>query len=298
MNLDQKPPQSVERIRDAKEKLDEHLAVLAEQMQQGLSTNLVRYLEVCARLHSYSFRNIVLALSQRADISQLAGIRTWNRLGRNVKRGEKGIAIFAPMTCRRRPVAGEEKDEQDSSENHAELVTRFRIVYVFDVAQTEGKELPQVVRASGDVHECLPALEHIVRESGIDLEYVTWIWHSRTALGTSLGGRILVRSELAPADTFRVLVHEFAHELLHWKADHAEESKTVVETEADAIAFVVCRHFGIECDTADYLALQASSPKVLLERLELIRQTAAEIIDAVDLALPSRREVVLEVEDE
>ena len=100
------------------------------------------------------------------------------------------------------------------------------------------------------------------------------------ACGASYGGRIVLRANLAPADAFRALVHEYAHELLHWSA--GKEDKTVRETEADATAFIVCRHFGVECDTADCLLLHDSTSRVLLDRLETIRRTGARIIEALE----------------
>ena len=89
---------------------------------------------------------------------------------------------------------------------------------------------------------------------------------------------------MSDADAFRTLSHEWAHSLLHFPKDGTpkEPNRTIRETEADAAAFVVCRHFGIDTDSADYLLLYDSDPRLLLERLETVRQTAARIIEAVD----------------
>jgi hypothetical protein len=272
-----------EKVHHLTSRLDEHLADLASQLEQGRSENLLRYLEFSARFHRYSFGNLMLAFWQRPDMSRLAGLREWNRLGRHVRAGEHGIMILAPMTVRRKT------SKQDSSEIDADddsaTVTLFKPVHVFDVSQTEGDPLPDVIHASGEVTEILSALEDLIRSAGITLEAVDYIPVSLGARGASYGGRIEVRSDLSPPDRFRTLVHELAHERLHRAGER--ESMTIRETEADATAFVVCRRFGVECDSADYLLLHDAAPKVLLERLETIRQTAASIIESLEACFPT-----------
>ena len=263
----------IAKVKRACTAIDKHINELAEQMSQGKSEQLVRYLEVCGRFHQYSFRNIMLAFSQRDNITRLAGLRQWNKLGRHVKSGEKSLIILAPMTFQKK--AGNE-DLEDSS------ITLFRPVYVFDVSHTEGDELPSLPNSTGDVTTILPALEKAVREANITLEYKQR--DLRRADGSSFGGRIVVSTDLEAPETFRTLVHEYAHEKLHW--DGPKDEMTIRETEADATAFAVCRHFGVTCDSSDYLLLYDATPKVLLQRLETIRATAAEIIEDILAHLP------------
>lgn len=262
-----------EKVKTLETSIEESSQELVQQMEAGKSETLVQYLEYCAQFHEYSFRNILLALWQRPGLTRLAGLRQWNKLGRRVKAGEKGIAILAPMTVKR------SRDEEDLEEE-PNVITLFKVVYVFDVSQTEGDPLPDLVHATGDVSVLYPRLVEAVQEAGIKLEVLEDVPGSFGALGASYGGRIVLRVDLAPADAFRTLVHEYAHELLHWRA--AKEDKTICETEADATAFIVCRHFSIECDTADYLQLHDSTTHVLLDRLETIRRTAARIIVALE----------------
>jgi len=91
--------------------------------------------------------------------------------------------------------------------------------------------------------------------------------------------------DLGPADALRTLVHECAHENLHW--NQKDQDQIIEETEADAVAYIVCKHFGIQCDTADYLLLYHSTPEILLSRLETIRKTAHQIITAIDAETPA-----------
>jgi len=282
------PPTRNEKVREAGQILDDHIRELAEQMSRGKSEQLVRYLEFAAQFHSYSFGNVMLILFQRPDATRVAGLRQWNRVGRYVRAGEKGTMILAPMAVWRKSEAATEaasEDETIESERNEtrEKITIFKPVYVFDVSQTDGAELPKLLEATGDAGSAYPALKDAVRASGITLEELDHTPGSNSAHGASYGGRIVLRDDLDPSEAFRTLAHEFAHELLHWPKNGSpkEPNKTIRETEADATAFVVCRHFGIACDSADYLLLYDAEPRLLLDRLETIRQTAARIIDAI-----------------
>lgn len=263
-----------EKVKALKESIEASATELLRQMEQGKSEILLHYLEYAAKFHDYSFCNILLALWQRPTLTRLAGLRAWNQVGRRVKKGEKGISILAPVFSK--------VDELDSNqlESTESRLVGFRVVYVFDEAQTEGDPLPDLVHAKGDPGDLTERLESRLRESGIVVEKTSLVPGSPGALGASVGGRIIIRDDLSAANAFRVLVHEFAHEKLHHTGDE-RESKTVRETEADATAFVVCRHFGIDCDSSDYLLLYDATPEILLSRLERIRKTACEIIEAV-----------------
>ena len=140
----------------------------------------------------------------------------------------------------------------------------FRAVYVFDIAQTEGKDLPQFARVQGDPAEHLDRLKALVKSEGIGLEYVKGL---QGAYGMSLKGTIKVVEGLTPAHEFSVLAHELAHELLHAKTSSAERrrTKTIRETEAEAVAFVVCRAIGLETSGqhSDYIKLYRGSVETL-----------------------------------
>ena len=266
-----------EKVRQAKDVLNEHLNALAEQMRQGKSRELLRYLEFAAQFHQYSFRNVLLILAQKPNATRVAGLRHWNQLGRHVKPGEKGIMILAPMAVKKRRQTQESESDEDQ-EDHT--ITLFKVVYVFDVSQTEGEPLPSLLHASGAAASLYPALQAAVRRTGTVLDLVEHVPGSASAHGASFGGRIAVLNGLEDAEGFRTLAHEFAHEKLHWQGQ--KESKIVRETEADATAFVVCRHYGVHADTADYLLLYDATPEVLLARMETIRDTAAAIIAAIE----------------
>lgn len=265
----------VAKVKQAHSTIETHVKELAEQMERGKSDQLLTYLNCCSQFHQYSFRNIMLAFSQREDLTQLAGMRQWNKLGRHVRKGEKGIMILAPMSVPDKRAAADDPDAR---------IMLFRPVYVFDVSQTEGQDLPELVHTAGDVSAILPALEKAVAAANITLEYAD-LSIIDGADGHSYGGRIAVEVELDEPDRFRTLGHEFAHEKLH-RAGPRDEKK-VRETEADAVAYVLCRHYGVACDASDYLLLYDATPKLLLERLETIRSAANEIIDEISSHLPN-----------
>jgi hypothetical protein len=146
---------------------------LIAQLEAGHSEVLTQYLTTMARFHKYSLGNVLLIASQKPDASNVAGIYTWNQLGRRVKKGEKGIMIFAPMIAKqRRPkAASEEREESDSKATAGPALVGFRPVYVWDVSQTEGKELPTLREFSGEVGKHLAQLVQFVIGLGIKFSY-------------------------------------------------------------------------------------------------------------------------------
>ena len=168
----------------------------------------------------------------------------------------------------------------ETAEEEANQVVRFRSVCVFDVAQTEGRPLPEFAQASGEPGEFTSRLMEFAAEQGIQVEFSDAVG---SVHGMSAGGRILVRKGLPPAEEFSVLAHELAHELLHRVEEEKPTSRTVRETEAEAVAFVVCQAVGLEARNAaaDYIKVYHGSKKTLLESLQRIRQAAVKIVKAI-----------------
>ena len=137
------------KLEEIKNKTNEAVSCLVAALESGQSDVLTQYLNAMARFHNYSFGNIMLIARQKPQATNVAGIRTWNSLGRFVKRGEKGIMILAPMIGRKKADGGAES-ASDAKESTSQLYG-FRAVYVFDVCQTEGKYLPALTEVQGDV---------------------------------------------------------------------------------------------------------------------------------------------------
>jgi hypothetical protein len=243
---------------------------LALALDQGRSESLTSLLRTLGRFHTYSFHNVCLIVSQRPSATRVAGFQTWRQLGRFVRRGERGIAIMAPILRR-----GDVVDTADPDRS----VVGFRAAYVFDVSQTDGDALPEPMRATGDPGPALVQLQQAVTSGGTVLEYVG---NLDGALGTSSGGRIQLLADLAPAEEFAVLAHEYAHELLH-HGDDRVASRDTRELEAEAVAFVVAHSAGLDYMAAsrDYIHLYRGDREALTASLNRIQQTASTIIRAM-----------------
>lgn len=267
---------------EALKKSDAALQELAAALRQGKSETLLNYLDMVSQFHQYSFGNCMLIYLQMPTATMVAGFHRWKELHRWVKKGEKGIAILAPMVGKRKKSDSTDVSPATTDESPTEqkFVFGFRTVFVFDVSQTEGKELPEFAKLNGDPGELQSRLETVIAEHGINFSYVDSLGGAN---GVSMDGRIEVVASLPPAQKFSTTVHELAHELLH-RGDRREQTdKTVRETEAEAVAYAVCRWAGIDCSTraADYIQLYAGDEKLLLQSLELIRDVAAKAIDAL-----------------
>jgi len=273
------------KLEEINNKTNEAFSFLVAALQSGESEVLTQYLNAMARFHTYSFGNIMLIARQKPAATRVAGIRTWNSLGRFVKRGEKGILILAPMVGRRRQGADEvateiESDNAADERKPEQQLYGFRAVYVFDVSQTEGKELPSLTDVEGDVSGYRERLIEYVQSQKITLKYSEKI---APAKGLSSGGRITLLSGMQPAEEFSTLVHEMAHEMLHRSERRTLTTKQVRETEAEAVAFVVCQSIGLRTGSAsaDYIRLWNGDAKLLQESLEVVQRTAEVILGAI-----------------
>jgi antirestriction protein ArdC len=250
---------------------------LVKAVEAGKSQKLVAYLKAMGRFHNYSLGNAILIGFQKPEATHVAGFRTWQTLGRYVKKGEHGIAIMAPIVWRRKVMPAD--DEDDKSNGEEEMTLAFKTAYVFDISQTDGKALPEFARTQGDPGIYTERLERFISGRGIKLERS----NLRIAEGISIGGTILLKASLAPADEFSVLVHETAHEILHLDPANRPKDKKVREAEAEAVAFVVCHGIGLDTNTAssDYIQLYNGDKETLVKSLGRIQRTAAEILGAV-----------------
>jgi len=272
------------KLEDIKSRTKDAVDYLVQSLESGHSEVLSQYLGAMARFHAYSFGNVMLIARQKPDASNVAGIRTWNSLGRFVKRGEKGILILAPMVGRRsrqNEIATDVDTHNTADERKPEQqLVGFRAVYVFDITQTEGKELPALTDVQGDVSGYRERLSEFVQSQGVELNYSERI---APAKGLSYGGKITLLSGMQPAEEFSTLVHEIGHEMLHRGDRRTLTTKKVRETEAEAVAFVVCQSVGLHTgsSSADYIQLWHGDASLLRESLEAVQQTAAVILGAV-----------------
>lgn len=262
------------KIEQAKQIAEAAIQQLAESLERGHSEELRTYLAAMARFPKYSLNNLMLILSQRPDATHVAGYRTWQQLGRFVKKGAKGILIFAPVVRRRQD--GDEETEADSTVKLA----GFRGVYVFDQSDTDGSPMAQLSKCEGDPRGYTERLKEFVVARGIRLEYSDSI---HPAQGRCSPGNITLLPGLVPAEEFSTLAHEVGHLLLHQTDRRTQTTKRVRETEAEAVAFVVCSSVGLEATRAasEYIFLYNGDKALLAESLTHIQQASTEIISAL-----------------
>ena len=269
-----------------------------------------------SKFHEYSFGNILLIAIQRPDASQVAGFNDWKKnFERNVKKGEKGIKILAPCIFE----AVEEREKLDPL-SHRPILDRngnpvmeqrrieakqFRVVNVFDVSQTEGKELPTIAtELTGTVEQYEHIFAALEKLSPVPIMFVDIPGTTKKGYFSNLDRRIVVRPGMSQAQTLKTMIHEVAHAKLHVEPIEAalfpneqKKNKRTKEVEAESVAYVVCQHFGV--DTSDYtFGYVASWSKgrglpELKASLDTIRTTAAELIDGIEgnnqeLAPPKR----------
>jgi hypothetical protein len=283
-------PKQPQQRQTAKEVIAANVKSLIEQLEAGHSDALTAYLDAMSRFHNYSFGNVLEIARQSPLATRVAGMYAWNQLGRRVKKGEKGIRILAPIIGIKRKK--DEDAEKDITKQNTRVLVGFRNAYVFDVAQTDGAELPAMREVYGDVGENHDRLVSFIEQQGIELVFTENI---RPALGMSYGGRIAILPGQAKAEEFSTLVHELAHEMLHKAERRTTTTKTVRETEAEAIAFVVGKAVGLEAGSAsaDYIHLYHGNASLLAESLEVIQQTSAVILAALQ---PSATETMPDAE--
>ncbi|HWB84385.1 MAG TPA: ArdC family protein [Bryobacteraceae bacterium] len=257
----------------AKKLSEDALTRLMEALERGRSEALKAYLAVMSRFHKYSWGNCLLIYSQRPDATHVGGFHFWLKLGRHVRKGEKGIAILAPLV-------GKKRSDDELTEDDQTRIFGFRVAHVFDLSQTDGEPLAEFATVHGDPREYTKRLEAFVAANGIALEYSDEI---APAHGMSSGGKITLLPSLSLAERFSVLVHETAHERLHRTDRRSQTTHTIRETEAEAVAFVVSSAIGLDVNTAsaDYIQLHSGDKATLAESLAFVQQTAAELLKAI-----------------
>jgi antirestriction protein ArdC len=253
---------------DLKSKITEHIRELAKETDIArVSAEMQRYLDMCSKFHQYSPFNVWLILMEKPTASVVAGFHKWITMKRYVRKGEHGIAILAPVFV---------PDENENGEQVEKLVG-FKTVYVFDISQTDGEPLPEPPNWKSPEQNALltERLLDFTASKGIIVKVKYLPGETQ---GISLGGTII----LSPQAGTKTLIHEIAHELLHHKQSEVT-SQTIRELEAEAVAYVVGKHFGMDgLSSPNYVALYDVTADMIMQHMERIRSTAAEVIKAIE----------------
>ena len=280
---------------------------LTDKLEQGLqdlfnSDSYRNYLSTMSKFHNYSFNNTLLIAMQKPDATLVAGFKAWHKnFDRHVKKGEKGIRILAPAPYKIKeerdkidPVTQElllDKDGNPQKEEVEITIPAFRAVSVFDVAQTDGKPIPELAAKEllSDVEGYQDMIRAVEAISPVPIELEEIAGDSKGYYDRE-AKRIAVQENMSESQTLKTMIHEVAHSKLHSKEVEQDEQmkkdRNTKEVEAESIAYTVCQHFGV--DTSDYsfgyIAGWSSGrdTKELRASMDTIRRTASELITGIE----------------
>ena len=280
---------------------------ITEKLEQGIkelfeSEKYKTYLNTMSKFHNYSFNNTMLIAMQKPDATLVAGFKAWQKnFDRHVKKGEKGIRILAPAPYKIKeerdkidPVTQElllDKDGNPQKEEVEITIPAFRAVSVFDVAQTDGKPIPELAAKEllSDVEGYQDMIRAVEAISPVPIELEEIAGDSKGYYDRE-AKRIAVQENMSESQTLKTMIHEVAHSKLHSKEVEQDEQmkkdRNTKEVEAESIAYTVCQHFGI--DTSDYsfgyIAGWSSGrdTKELRASMDTIRRTASELITGIE----------------
>lgn len=293
--------------------MDSWMADLVDAIQDARgSEQFQTFLEAADTFHEYSRRNQMLIKMQRPDATRVAGFSTWqNDFDRHVMEGESAIWIWRPntVTSHKCPHCGNAPTYHDGNDDlecpHAgsdpnqwafdpteewdrgEILCGFSPAPVFDVSQTDGDPLPELdIDARGDASDLLKPTVAAAEGLGMDVELVPvdeWDRRGNGVCDTSQARPELTVKRRDDAATVGTLIHEIAHGELHRDVTLSDAEREKREVEAEAVAYVVGTHFGLEMRSGFYLASWTNDEAdILRDRLERITNTAARVIDAIE----------------
>lgn len=298
-------------VKSKKKTRAEAVKEITEKLEHGLeelfdSEKFKEYLDSMSKFYRFSFNNSLLIAMQKPDATLVASYRSWQKnFNRNVNKGEKGIRILAPTPYKIKeerevlnPLSGlpmlDEKGDVQTEEVEVSL-TGFKVAYVFDVSQTSGEPLPEIgaeelLQSVDDYRIFMEALQNVAPVP-VEMQEVDG---GAKGYFSPVGQKIVIQSGMSESQTVKTTVHEIAHSLLH-DTEHArmegvdatkKKDRNTKEVEAEAVAYTVCQHFGI--DTSDYsfgyVAGWSSGREMteLKKSMETIQKTAAELIERIE----------------
>lgn len=265
------------------EKLEAAHAALVEAVESLTSgEDWSRMLAVASRFHHYSARNVFLIMVQRPDATRVAGYRTWQSLGRQVRKGERGLVILAPCTCRY------EVENDDGTTSKHVGIRGFTTTHVFDISQTDGADLPEVAPTLLDgpgIAGAWDRLAGLVKSHGFTLERGDC--NGANGLTDMVVRTVRVREDVSPAQALKTLAHELAHVYLHRDTSEYFTCRGRCEVEAESVAYLVCQALGLASDeySFPYVARWADGKaEVVQETAGRVIETAHHILEALNVS--------------
>ncbi|MCM1060839.1 MAG: ImmA/IrrE family metallo-endopeptidase [Eubacterium sp.] len=254
------------------------------------------YLRFASNFTNYSPNNTMLICLQKPTATLVASYGKWRKVGRQVMKGERGIAIFAPIIYKVNHKKADDEDEDTTEEQYKRIA--FKKVYVYDISQTDGKDIPYfaIDELKGDIDSkkkkaVFTALERI---TGIKIE-ISDIKGSAKGYYDHVEDRIVIKSGMSDNQTLKTAFHETAHKLLHdpkSKMTTVRSSRNEKEVQAESVAFIVAEKLGM--DTSEYsfpYIASWSNGKQLIQlkaALQEIQSAAKQIVNEIEAELGNK----------
>lgn len=288
---------------------DTDVSQLLEELKTGVkefmtSEKYQEYLDFQSSLYNYSFNNCILIAMQKPEASMIGSFNFWKNNNRYVNKGEKGIKIIAPNTSKRKvdiptydvnnkPIIDKDgKSVTDTVERT--VITGFRLVSVFDVSQTSGEPLPNILKElSGNSSEAEKLIETIKKVSSVPINFEE-IRSGAKGYYSPKESKIVINENMSNDQTAKTLIHEYTHSKLHNDLTEYNLDRSAAEIQAESTAYVVSKHFGL--DTSEYSFAYVTSwanGKDLAElqnTLKVINDTSKIIINEIEDKLSAEYE--------
>ena len=280
------------------------MAGLSRHLKEGIkefldSDKYKDYLTKMSQLNNYSNRNLRLILAQNPEARQVASFKQWKEnFGRYVKKGEKALRIFKPMT----KIKKDENNQPILDKNgKPETVTFFGLVPVFDVSQTEGKDMPKAAEVKEqltdlDYANLYRALMAIAKENDVSVRFEE-MGNNKHGYYSVPENQIVLRSnEMNKAQIIKTFLHEMDHAELHHADNPQKENLTrsTAELQAESVAYVVSSYYGIDTSeySFNYLSGCSTDKETLADleaQLDIVQQEAKSLMVRMDQALEQLR---------
>ena len=280
------------------------MAGLSRHLKEGIkefldSDKYKDYLTKMSQLNNYSNRNLRLILAQNPEARQVASFKQWKEnFDRYVKKGEKALRIFKPMT----KIKKDENNQPILDKNgKPETVTFFGLVPVFDVSQTEGKEMPKAAEVKEqltdlDYANLYRALMAIAKENDVSVRFEEMENNKHGYYSVPENQIVLRSNEMNKAQIIKTFLHEMAHAELHHADNPQKENLTrsTAELQAESVAYVVSSYYGIDTSeySFNYLSGWSADKETLADleaQLDIVQQEAKSLMVRMDQALEQLR---------
>lgn len=280
---------------------------LAEHLKEGMknyldSEQFKSFLDTMSKFHNYSLNNIHLLKMQNPNVSRVASFNKWKTdFDRTVKKGSKALKIWVPYQVKTKISANQNELSFSPSENETEekavTVTRFKLGNVFDVSQTEGKELPKAINElTGDVkdyEDLYRAAKAVSMDNQVSISFEEIKRESTNGYYSPDENRIVISKGLKGQEQIlKTIFHEMAHADLHRgsNAQYGDDQYRKQELQAESVAYVVANHFGFDTSSYSfgYLAIWAKDKngfEDMVEQLQIVQKEAKSLIDRMDAKL-------------